>query len=90
MNELTYEEFCEQPLRYTLGMTGDWGAHRKYRNDELGIQKETITKRKCYGDIYSGWRTAKICFFLDNDPREFPSVAELYVAWMARVCGVNE
>jgi len=90
MNELTYEEFCKQPLRYTLGMTGDWGAQRQYRNDDLGVQKETITRRKRHGDIYSGWRTAKVGFFLDGDPREFTTVAELYVAWMARVCGVEE
>lgn len=90
MNELTYEEFCKQPLRYTLGITGDWGAHRKYRNDELGIQKETVTRRKRHGDIYSGWRTGKSYYYLDDDDREFKNIAELYVAWMARVCGVDE
>lgn len=90
MNELTYEEFCEQPLKYMGGMTGDFGARRMYRNDELGIQQETIAQRKRHGDIYSGWRTAKIYYFLDNDPREFANVAELYVAWMARACGVEE
>ena len=90
MNELTYEEFCQQPLTYKLGMTGDWGAHRLFRNDELGIQQETITQRKRHGDIYSGWRTAKTYFFLDGDPREFTTVADLYVAWMARVCEVEE
>jgi hypothetical protein len=90
MNELTFEEFCEQPLTYTLGMIGDWGAHRQFRNNELGIQQETVTQRKRHGDIYSGWRTSKHYFFLDNDPREFTTIADLYVAWMARVCGVEE
>ena len=90
MNELTYEEFCQQSLRYVAGMTDDWGAQRMYRNDELGIQQERITERKRYGDIDSGWKTAKNYFFLDSDPREFKTLADLYVAWMARVCGVEE
>ena len=90
MKELTYEEFCQQPLKYVFSITGDWGAGRMFRNDELGIQQETITQRKRHGDIYSGWRTAKTYFFLDGDPREFTTVADLYVAWMERICEVKE
>ena len=90
MKELTYEEFCEQPFTYTMGMKFNWGAHRMFRNDELGIQWEIITHRKRYGDIYSGWRKGKVFYFIDDDPREFDNIAELYVAWMARVCGVEE
>jgi hypothetical protein len=90
MSELTFEEFCKAPLTYTFGMTGDWGAHRAYRNKDLGIQKETVTKRKRYGDIYSGWQKPDVAYYLDRDPREFHSVADLYVAWMHKVCGVPE
>jgi len=89
MTELTYEEFCTTKLMYTLGVSGDWGAHRKYRNERLGIQKETMTKRVRSGDIYSGWRKPKIVYYLDRDPREFANVAELYVAYMEKVCGVK-
>jgi hypothetical protein len=87
--ELTYEEFCSAPLTYTLGMVGDWGAQRQYSNAELGIRREMVTRRKRYGDIYSGWREPKIAYFLNNDPRQFANSAELYEAWMARVCGVE-
>lgn len=90
MKELTFEEFCKQPLTYTFGMTFDWGAQRCYRNEQLGIMKETVTKRLRHGDIYSGWKDAKVTFFMDRDPREFRTVAELYVAWMHKVCGVKE
>ncbi len=90
MTELTFEEFCEQPLRYTLGTTGDAGAHRMYRNDDLGIQKEVHTKRRRHGDIYSGWCDAEVYFYIDGDPNEYRSAAEVYVAWMAKVCGVED
>jgi hypothetical protein len=90
MNELTFEEFCQVPLTYHLGMTGDWGAQRAYRNNELGIQREMYTKRKRHGDIYSGWKEPEVSYFLDGDPREFKSSAELYEAWMAKVCGVEQ
>lgn len=87
--ELTFEEFCQKPLMYKMGLSGDWGAQRLYRNEELGIQKETHTKRQCYGDIYSGWQDGEVAYFLDGDPREFTTVADLYVAWMEKVCGIT-
>lgn len=90
MNELTFEEFCQQPFKYTLGMTGDAGAHRMYRNDDLGVQKEVYTKRSRYGDIYGGWGDTEVYFFLDGDPAEYRCAAEVYVAWMAKVCGEQD
>ncbi len=86
-SELTYEEFCQQPMQYTLGMSGDAGAQRMYRNEALGIQRELYTKRRRHGDIYSGWHDGEVTYFLDGDPREFKNVAELYVAYMEKVCG---
>lgn len=88
--ELTFEEFCEMPITYTLGTTGDWGAHRMYRNELLGVQREIITYRMVDGDIYSGWKDSTCTYFMDGDSRQFATIADLYVAWMARVCGVEE
>lgn len=88
MNELTFEEFCSTPLEYSQGMTGDWGARRLYRNNDLRIQKEVLTKRKRHGDIYGGWKDGEVYFFLDGDEREFRTVDQLYVAYMENVCGV--
>jgi hypothetical protein len=36
------------------------------------------------------WGDGEVSLFLDNDPREFSTVAEVYVAWMHKVCGVPE
>jgi hypothetical protein len=90
VDELTFEEFCQRPLQYVGGLVGASGAQRVYRNDDLGIQKETLTKRKKYNDIYSGWGETKTFFFLDGDKRQFANPAELYVAWMLKVCRVEE
>lgn len=90
MTELTYEEFCSQSMDYVGGMVGDHGAMRLYINRELGIARELRTERKRYGDIYSGWKDGVVKFMLAGDDREFDNSAELYVAWMARVCGVKE
>ena len=87
--ELTYAEFCELPLLYTLGMRFDWGAHRQYRNDEHGFCVEVVTKQAVYGDIYSGWKPGERAYFLDGDDREFKTVDQLYVAYMEKVCGVT-
>ena len=89
MKELTYEEFCELPFRYTLGMSFDWGAQRMHRNDEYGLQIEHVTKRKRHGDIYSGWRKQETTYFLDGDDRQFETSDQLYVAYMEKACGIK-
>lgn len=90
MTELTYEEFCAVPLDYRMGLIGEGGAQRLYRSEELRIQKEVYTPRLTYGDIYGGWGEPSVVFFMDGDPREFRNGAELYEAWMRKVCGIQE
>ncbi len=90
MKELTFEEFCQLPLKYTIGMTFDWGAHRMHRNDDIGLQVETVTKRKKWGDIYSGWKDEKKSYFLDGDNTQFDTIDQVYVAYMEKVCGIGE
>ena len=87
---LTYEEFCEQPMEYVAGISFDWGASRMYRNNELGIQREVITKRIRNDDIYSGWYDPKEYLFLDGVEGEHANLACLYEAYMRKVCGVEE
>jgi hypothetical protein len=88
--ELTYEEFSEIPFKYVFGMTGDVCAARRYVNEEHGLVKEVVTKRKKSGDIYSGWKTPEVCFFMTDDPLDvwYPNGAMLYEAYMHKVCGV--
>lgn len=87
--ELTYEEFCNLPFIYTAGLTYEWGAHRMYRNQKHGLQKNVITKRIRHGDIYSGWQEGQISFFMDGDDREFKTPDQLYVAYIEKVCGIK-
>lgn len=87
--ELTYEEFCDKPLQYTMGVRYDWGAHRLHRNEELGIQKEVVTEQKVKGNIYSGWKPATVAFFIDGDDKLYDTPDQLYVAYMAKVCEVK-
>ena len=87
MTPLTYEEFCQQPLNYTAGYTTDSMALRIYRNNDLGIQQEVVTRRKATGDIYSGWRVGKDYWYLDGDDEEYVNAACLYEAWMRKVEG---
>ena len=88
-HELTFKEFCELPLTYTSGMTGDWGAHRMYRNADVGLQKEIVTQRAHHGDIYGGWKDSKVYYFLDGDPNTYKTIDQVYVAYMEKVCGVE-
>jgi hypothetical protein len=87
--ELTFEEFCEKPFQYCLGIIGDAGAKRMYRNEDLKVQKEVHTKRKKYGDIYGGWKDPVVAYFLDGDDREFSTPDAVYVAYMEKVCGIK-
>lgn len=87
LSELTFEEFCQKPLTYTMGMRFDDGAQRMYRNEELGIQKETITP---FNEKSFSWGESKVGYFLDGDDTTYPNAAALYEAWMRKVCGVKE
>ena len=89
MEELTFEEFCALPTMYCSGYQADWGAHRMYRNERIGLQVEIVTKRVRRGDIYSGWKKEKRFFFLDGDARQFDTLDQVYVAYMEKVCGIG-
>jgi hypothetical protein len=85
--ELTFDEFCQAPMEYRFGMSGDKGARRLYRNDALGIQKEVFTKRN---PRTMEWGYGEAYYFVDGDTGEYRTPADLYVAYMRKVCGVPE
>lgn len=87
--ELTFEEFTAMPMQYIFGLTHDKYAARRYINEDLGIVKEVVTKRKRAGDPYGGWKEPEVCFFMTDDPKDvwYPNVAMLYEAYMRKVCG---
>lgn len=60
-------------------------AYRVYRNDELKVQCEVVTRQRANGE----WLTGKTYYFIDDDPREFHDEADLLEAlddkpWMKR------
>lgn len=84
---LTYEEFSNTGMTYTFGLRFVDGAKRLYRNNELGIQKETYTD---YDESTMKWGESQVYFFLDGDPNEYANAAELYVAWFRKNFGEEE
>lgn len=94
MEELTFEEFCALPFKYCLGFQADWGAQRMYRNEQVGLQIEIITKRKKKGDIYSGWKPEERFFYLDADEKAglnhcYNTIDQAYVSYMEYACGLK-
>jgi len=86
MKEYTFEEFCALQLEYTFGMCFDWGAHRMYRQNDIGMQKEVVTKRNRKNDIYSGWKDGEVYFYLDGDENTYRTADQVYVAYMEKAC----
>ena len=52
--------------------------HALYRDNELGVQMETVTRRTNYG---YGIGKSDTSFFIDNDEREFKTQDELIDAY---------
>ena len=84
---LTYEEFCDVPMQYTLGLRLSDGAQRLFRNEKLGIQKEIATS---YDEYWMEWGVGSVSYFMDGDPNEYANAAELYVAWFRKNFGEEE
>lgn len=62
---------------YRWGGHSEKEAHRLYRDDELGVQKEVYTRRRRDGT----WLDGKEYFYIDNDSREFRDEADMMSAW---------
>ena len=86
MTELTYEEFCAQPLSCGAHLLLERKGILSASNAELRIHREVVTPRSKWGE----WGNGVVRFYLQGDPREFVNSAMLYEAWMRRVCGVPE
>jgi len=85
MNELTFEEFCNLPMQYTMGI-----AIGKKRQANVSRQfdwfaKEVVTP---YNPKTMEWGEGRTYYFLDGDKRCFDTVDQVYVAYMEKVCGV--
>lgn len=74
---ISFAEFANLDLTYVSGMSGEWGAHRVYRNNEHGLQVEVVTAKTETGQ----WRKGQRYYFLDGDDREFETPEAAYNAY---------
>jgi hypothetical protein len=61
-----------------------------YRDDKLGVQMERTCKRR-YGNGPMGYTysKAKVSYYIDRDPKEYKTEAEMMAAWVKpRKCGL--
>ena len=81
LKKLTFEEFCALPFKYRTGARYTNKAHRAYRNDEHGLQKEVITKRNAHTQE---WGVGQVYYYLDRDLKEYRTPQEYYEAYIRR------
>ena len=77
---ISFAEFTELPLTYVHGMQGSKGAHRVYRNDDVGLQVEVVTAKTKSG----GWAKGQRYYFLDGDERQFETALDCYNAYRGK------
>jgi len=85
MKELTFEEFCSQPMQLVMHISGE-KEHYLYRHaPAVGVSKITITKVGKYG----GFGKSSSTYHLEDDIRVFKEADQIYVAYMEKVWGVK-
>lgn len=84
--EFTFDEFCNLPFTYTIGIRTSSYAVRHYQNQTYGLVKEVRTP---YNKRKGDWGTPSIYWFMQDDKRNFMTFDQLYVAYMEKVCGVK-
>jgi hypothetical protein len=63
----------EPNWKYCRGTVGATIAFRTYRDDELGVQREIVTRRKRDGSWLEGVET----YYIDGNPSVFTDEAEM-------------
>lgn len=76
---LTFDEFKALPFKYKTGVRYEKSAHRAYRNDEYGLQKELITR---FNSKTNEWKEGKLYYFIDGDPNEYTDINLFYGAFL--------
>ena len=82
--ELTFEEFCAQPMELVMHISGDKEHYLHRFNKETGVNKVTVTPVKRNGEF--GHPTA--IYYIADDPTNYGKPDQIYVAYMKKVCGV--
>ena len=85
MKELTFEEFCEQPLELVMHISAEKEHYLHRHAKSVGVSKIVITRVKKGGGFGKSYTT----YFLKNDDRVFTEPDQVYLAYMERVCGIE-
>ena len=85
MKELTFEEFCAQPMELVMHISGEKEHYLHRYAPDVGVSKIVITRVKKYGGFGKSYTT----YVLKDDKRVFNEPDQVYLAYMERVCGVD-
>jgi hypothetical protein len=82
--ELTYEEFCAQRMELVMHISGDKEHYLHRFNKETGVNKVVVTPVKKLG----GFGKSSTIYYIADDPANYNTPDQIYVAYMKKVCGV--
>jgi hypothetical protein len=85
MKELTFEEFCGQPMQLVMHISAEKEHYLHRHAPTVGVSKIVITRVKKHGGFGKSYST----YHLKDDKRVFTTADEVYLAYMERVCGVT-
>jgi len=85
MKELTFEEFCAQPMQLVMHISAEKEHYLHRHAPTVGVSKIVITRVKKHG----GFGKSTATYHLKNDKQVFTTADQVYVAYMERVCGVT-
>ena len=85
MKELTFEEFCSQPMQLVMHISGEKEHYLHRYAPAVGVSKIVITRVGKYG----GFGKSTATYHLKDDIRVFKEADQVYVAYMEKVCGVT-
>ena len=85
MKELTFEEFCAQPMGLVMHISGEKEHYLHRHASDVGVSKIIITRVKKHGGFGKSYTT----YHLKDDKRVFNEPDQVYLAYMERVCGVD-
>lgn len=85
MKELTFEEFCAQPMQLVMHLNCEKEHYLHRANVEIGVSKIVITRV----NKHCGFGKSYTSYHLKDDKRVFNEPDQVYLAYMERVCGVT-
>ena len=85
MKELTFEEFCAQPMELRLHISAEKEHYLHRYAPSVEVSKIVITRVKKTG----GFGKSYTNYILKGDDRSFKEPDQVYLAYMERVCGVT-